>query len=63
VVDDSALMRRHLRELLEGEGDFTVRTARNGVEALETFDPDVITLDIKGPSLNNRIICRAVWDG
>jgi two-component system chemotaxis response regulator CheB len=55
VVDDSALMRRHLRELLEGEGDFTVRTARNGVEALEElekFDPDVITLDINMPEMD-----------
>jgi two-component system chemotaxis response regulator CheB len=55
VVDDSALMRKHLRDVLEGEGDFTVRTARNGVEALaelETFDPDVITLDINMPEMD-----------
>ena len=55
VVDDSALMRKHLRDVLEGEGDFTARTARNGVEALaelETFDPDVITLDINMPEMD-----------
>lgn len=54
VVDDSALMRRHLVQLLEREG-FTVRTARNGVEALaqvEAFDPQVVTLDVNMPEMD-----------
>jgi two-component system chemotaxis response regulator CheB len=53
VVDDSALMRKHLTNLLEGE--FEVMTARNGVEALaclDSFDPDVITLDINMPEMD-----------
>ncbi len=61
VVDDSALMRKHLTDLFESEGDYTVRTARNGVEALtalDTFDPDVITLDINMPEMDG-ITCLA----
>jgi two-component system chemotaxis response regulator CheB len=55
VVDDSALMRKHLVSLLEGDGGFEVRVARNGVEALSllnSFDPDVVTLDINMPEMD-----------
>ena len=31
IVDDSALMRRHLVQLFEKEGDFTVLAVRNGI--------------------------------
>jgi two-component system chemotaxis response regulator CheB len=55
VVDDSALMRRALRQFFEEEGDFIVETAKNGKEAIEknlTFQPDVITLDINMPEMD-----------
>lgn len=55
VVDDSALMRRHLREILEQRAGCEVALARNGVEALsalDTFSPDVITLDINMPEMD-----------
>lgn len=55
VVDDSALMRKHLRELLTETGDFEVAMARDGVDALAqlaTFDPHVITLDINMPEMD-----------
>jgi two-component system, chemotaxis family, protein-glutamate methylesterase/glutaminase len=55
IVDDSALMRRHLRQLFEQEGDFDIRLARNGVEAIreaQDFHPDVITLDINMPEMD-----------
>lgn len=54
VVDDSALMRKLLREIFEKEG-FEVATARNGKEAIEmnnSFQPDVITLDINMPEMD-----------
>ena len=54
IVDDSALMRRHLREVLEAEGH-EVMLARNGTEALAAlveFDPDVITLDVNMPEMD-----------
>jgi two-component system chemotaxis response regulator CheB len=61
IVDDSALMRKHLVTLLENEGGYQVRVARNGAEALSllhSFDPDVITLDINMPEMDG-ITCLA----
>jgi two-component system chemotaxis response regulator CheB len=55
VVDDSALMRKHLREILVEAGGFEVATARDGVDALEQlprFEPEVITLDINMPAMD-----------
>jgi len=55
VVDDSALMRRLLGEVLQDEGGFEVAFARNGVEALAelaSFAPDVITLDVNMPQMD-----------
>ena len=55
IVDDSALMRRQLVSLFEEEGDFEIRLARNGREAVEeniAFKPDVITLDINMPEMD-----------
>lgn len=55
IVDDSALMRRQLSALFDGETDFEIRTARNGREAVEenrAFQPDVVTLDINMPEMD-----------
>jgi two-component system chemotaxis response regulator CheB len=55
IVDDSALMRRQLSAVFEGEPDFEIRTARNGREAVEenrAFQPDVVTLDINMPEMD-----------
>lgn len=55
IVDDSALMRRHLTQLFESEGDFIIRHARNGNEAVREnreFQPDVVTLDINMPEMD-----------
>jgi two-component system chemotaxis response regulator CheB len=55
IVDDSALMRRQLVSLFEAEGDFEIRLARNGKEAVQEnidFSPDVITLDINMPEMD-----------
>jgi two-component system chemotaxis response regulator CheB len=55
VVDDSALMRKHLRKVFEAERDFELAFARNGREALEQaeqFHPDVITLDVNMPEMD-----------
>ncbi|PVM82934.1 chemotaxis-specific protein-glutamate methyltransferase CheB [Caulobacter endophyticus] len=54
VVDDSALVRRVLGEILR-EGDFEVEFARDGVEAMErlhAFKPDVVTLDVEMPGMD-----------
>ncbi|MEP9378152.1 chemotaxis-specific protein-glutamate methyltransferase CheB [Aquabacter sp. CN5-332] len=55
VVDDSALVRKLLGQVLAAEPDFEVRFARNGVEALDqlaVFEPDVITLDVHMPQMD-----------
>ncbi len=55
IVDDSALMRRQLNTLFSEEGDFEIRLARNGKEAVEEnmrFQPDVVTLDINMPEMD-----------
>ncbi len=55
IVDDSALMRRQLSSLFQDEGDFEIRQARNGKEAVEenrNFKPDVVTLDINMPEMD-----------
>ncbi len=55
VVDDSALMRKHLNQVFSAEGDFEIANARNGAEALvelKRFEPDVVTLDVNMPELD-----------
>lgn len=55
IVDDDDDMRETLRACLEEEG-FTVRTARNGLEALEQLAvgalPGLILLDLMMPEMN-----------
>jgi len=55
IVDDSALIRKLFAAVLTSEGDFEIAFARNGAEALaqlDSFRPDVITLDIHMPGMN-----------
>ena len=55
IADDSALMRKLLEGIFREEGDFDVRLARNGAEALElvrSFDPQVVTLDVQMPGMD-----------
>jgi len=55
VVDDSALMRKHLREMFEGHGAMDVITARNGRDAIDQIalhNPDVVTLDVNMPEMD-----------
>jgi two-component system chemotaxis response regulator CheB len=55
IVDDSALMRKLLEGIFGDEGDFEIRLARNGGEALDivrSFDPQVVTLDIQMPGMD-----------
>ncbi|QCG92683.1 chemotaxis-specific protein-glutamate methyltransferase CheB [Azospirillum sp. TSA2s] len=54
VVDDSALMRRRIADLLS-EAGFRVETAATGEEALARLpvvDPDVVTLDVTMPGMD-----------
>lgn len=55
VVEDSALMRQLVVDLIEGSGEFrVVAQARTGYEAIRLvheWDPDLITLDLELPDL------------
>lgn len=55
VVDDSALMRKLIGQILATEADIEVAFARNGKEALAmigTVAPNVVTLDIQMPEMD-----------
>ena len=55
IVDDSALMRKVLRDIFAETGRFDAQTARNGADALmqiERFNPDVVTLDVNMPEMD-----------
>ncbi len=64
VVDDSALMRRVISELITESDEFTVvGTARNGREALarvQALDPDLVTLDIEMPEMDGLQALRQI---
>ncbi|QAA31630.1 protein-glutamate methylesterase/protein-glutamine glutaminase [Clostridium manihotivorum] len=56
VVDDSALMRKIISDMINEETDMEViATARNGEEFVEKvggYNPDVITLDVEMPKMD-----------
>jgi two-component system chemotaxis response regulator CheB len=56
IVDDSALMRKYLREIIEEDRELeVVGAARDGQEAVElnlSLKPDVITMDINMPRID-----------
>jgi len=54
VVDDSDMIRRAIGRIVSKPTD-EIRTAGDGLEALaivETFDPDLITMDISMPHMD-----------
>lgn len=63
IIDDSALMRKKIAEILNKDPDIeVVATSRNGEEGLEdieTHKPDVITLDINMPVMDG-LTCLAL---
>ena len=62
VIDDSALMRKLLRGVLERDGDIeVVGTAQDPFDAREkikALNPDVLTLDIEMPKMDGLTFLR-----
>ncbi len=62
IADDDRTVRASYRKLFECEGH-SVRTVRNGREALEAFTerrPDLVLLDVDMPVMNGFAACRAM---
>jgi two-component system chemotaxis response regulator CheB len=64
IVDDSALMRREIRTILETDPEITVVGAsRNGEDALKhiaKLNPDVVTLDINMPQMDGLTVLQHI---
>jgi len=66
VIDDDAIVRRTLQEILESEG-FQVTSAENGRQGIAAFDrrrPDLVITDIIMPDqegIETIIHLRKVW--
>lgn len=62
VVDDSAMMRAYIRQMLEAEG-FAVDEAVNGMEGLERAlqaPPDLLVVDVNMIKMDGHAMLRAV---
>ena len=62
VVEDSVTQREMIDDLLKGSG-LTVKTAGDGVEALEQMQgncPDIVVMDIVMPRMNGYELCRRI---
>jgi two-component system, chemotaxis family, chemotaxis protein CheY len=63
IVDDSALMRRLVRDALARDGWEIAGEAANGNEAIEQYQwlcPDAVTLDISMPDCNGLQAVEAI---
>ncbi|OJF93924.1 chemotaxis response regulator protein-glutamate methylesterase [Alkalibacterium sp. 20] len=66
VVDDSALMRKILSNMINDcQGMEVVDVARNGMEAMKVIEraqPDLVTLDVEMPMMNGIETLKAIKD-
>ncbi|HBC43371.1 MAG TPA: two-component system response regulator [Pseudanabaena sp.] len=62
VVEDSVTQREMIEDLLKGSG-LIVKTAGDGIEALEQMQgscPDIVVMDIVMPRMNGYELCRRI---
>lgn len=66
IVDDSAFMRRVLRDIIDADERFeVVKTANDGVEALDVLSKeqfDAVVLDVNMPKMNGLKLLEALRD-
>lgn len=63
VVDDDAIVRKLIHQLLSKVGRYNVEEASSGIDGLlriGTQTPDLLILDLKMPGMNGLDVCRAV---
>ena len=63
VVDDSAFIRKLIRDILTSEGHSVVGEAENGIDAVALFHalrPDVTTLDIRMPGKDGLAVLAEI---
>jgi len=64
IADDSPLMRRQIRAILERDPDIRIcAEAENGVEALQQvqrYRPDLVVLDLRMPVMNGLTATREI---
>lgn len=63
VVDDDKDLVDLIRDTLEADGRFEVRSANNGFDAgmmVKDYHPDVIILDVMLPDINGKEVCQRV---
>ncbi|MBM7608377.1 two-component system chemotaxis response regulator CheB [Lysinibacillus composti] len=66
IVDDSAFMRKLIRDFFDGNKTIeVVGTARNGKDALkkiEELNPDIVTMDVEMPELNGLDALKEIME-
>jgi len=63
VVDDDEDLVDLIKDVLENDGRFEVRTANNGFDAgmmVKEYHPDIIVLDVMLPDINGKEVCQRV---
>ncbi len=65
VVDDDPAIRNLIVRFLSHEKDYQIESAQNGRMALETFEswnPDLVILDLNLPDVNGKTLCKEMQD-
>lgn len=63
VVDDDQDLVDLLKDVLDSDGRFEVRSANNGFDAgmmVKEYRPDIIILDVMLPDINGKEVCQRV---
>ena len=62
LIDDEAIIRRIVRVVLEAEGHIVLEAsnASEGMEVLESAQPDVVVLDLMMPGEYGTEVCRKI---
>src|SRR6185369_15376693 len=63
LVDDDEELLELIRDALDADGRFEIRTANNGFDAgmmVKDYHPDVVVLDVMLPDINGKEVCQRI---